>query len=36
MCPVGTVVTEEAADLEPFAVMTNILVTEFSESNENI
>ena len=40
-CLAGAVVVswsliQEVAGLEPFTVMTNILVTEFSEFNENI
>ena len=40
-CLTGTVVaswsiTQETAGLNPFTVMTNIFVTEFSEFNENI
>ena len=41
MCPPDTMVvswslTQEMADSNPFTVMTNILVAEFSEFNENI
>ena len=41
MCPAGTVVTswsltQEVARSSPFAMMTNIFVTEFAEFSENI
>ena len=41
MCLTGTVVaswfvTQEVASSNPFTVMTNIFVTEFSEFSENI
>ena len=41
MCPPDTMVaswslTQEMAGSNPFTVMTNILVAEFSEFNENI
>ena len=32
----GLCLTQEIAGSNPFTVMTNILVTEFSEFNENI
>ena len=41
MCLAGTLVaswslTQQVAGLSPFAVMTNIFVTEFAEFTENI
>ena len=41
MCLAGPVVaswslTQDVAGLNPFTVMTNILITEFTEFNENI
>ena len=41
MCLVGTVIaswslTQDVAGSSPFAVMTNIFVTEFAEFSENI